>query len=118
MVKNPYRLLGVTPDAGDEEIRKAWLEKVRRFPPENAPDEFRMMREAYETISTRTKRLRHYLFSTDSYSTCPFEALTTQLETPANRTPPSMEELNELITQQFDTMHVTRKNRGTTENGR
>jgi hypothetical protein len=96
-MKNPYTILGVDPKAGDEEIRKAWLDKVRKFPPETAPEKFREIRQAYDAISTHTLRLRRYLFSTDCDIDDPLEALTAQLEQPANRRPPPFGELQAMI---------------------
>ena len=43
-------VLGVNQDAGDEEIRAAYLSKVKEFPPDRAPAEFEKIRDAYETL--------------------------------------------------------------------
>ena len=112
MVNDPYRILGVTPQADDAAIRKAWLEKVRLYPPERSPEKFREVREAYDAIATRTKRLRHYLFSTDCYLSCPIEALTTEIEDPDNRTPPSAETMRSIIRQSFDAVYSRDERRG------
>ena len=56
---NPYRLLGISEDTEeDDAIRDAWLEGVRRFPPEKAPEQFARIREAYEMIRDRESRFR------------------------------------------------------------
>lgn len=56
---NPYQLLGVPDDTDDDEtIRAAWLESVRRFPPEDHGDRFARIREAYELIRDRESRYR------------------------------------------------------------
>ena len=115
-MNDPYRVLGVSPDADDAAIRKAWLEKVRRFPPERSPELFREAREAYDTIATRTKRLRHYLFSTECYTTCPIEALTREIRDPDNRVPPSAGVLRNVIRQSFEALYTRNERRE--KNGR
>jgi curved DNA-binding protein CbpA len=104
-VKNPYKILGVKLDATDEMIRKAWLEKVHQFPPETASEKFKEIREAYEKIGTRSSRYRNYLMSTDCYIDSPFEALTQELEDISNRRPPSINELQTIISQSFDQIY-------------
>jgi preprotein translocase subunit Sec63 len=52
------RILGVKSDAGDEEIRAAYLSKVKEFPPDRAPAEFERIRDAYETLRDPRKRAR------------------------------------------------------------
>jgi curved DNA-binding protein CbpA len=111
-VKNPYSVLGVNRGATDEVIRKAWLEMVRRYPPETAPGKFREIREAFETISTRTRRLRHYLFSTDCHIDGPIEALTGELDQPANRRPPALYDLRKMIERSFDAVYLQRRRNG------
>ena len=58
----PFDLLGVEPSADDETIKKAYLKKVRAFPPDHAPDEFQAVRAAYEAIKTEKARLAYELF--------------------------------------------------------
>ena len=56
---NPYQLLGIPDDTDDDEtIRTAWLEAVRRFPPEQHAERFARIREAYEMIRDRESRYR------------------------------------------------------------
>ncbi len=43
----PYEILGVGRDASFDEIRKAYLRKVREHPPERDPENFRKIRSAY-----------------------------------------------------------------------
>ena len=42
---NPYEVLGVGPEANDEQIRSAYLVKVKQFPPDQAPVAFEQIRE-------------------------------------------------------------------------
>jgi DnaJ-class molecular chaperone len=56
---NPYRELGIAEDIEDDDaIRNAWLEAVRRFPPEKEPEKFARIRQAYELIRDREARFR------------------------------------------------------------
>ena len=58
---NPYRILGVEEATDDESIQRRYLELVRRFQPERAPDAFQRIRGAYETLMDERARLR-FLF--------------------------------------------------------
>ena len=55
---DPRTILDVPPDAGDEEIRAAYLRKVAEFPPERSPAEFESIRDAYETLRDPRRRRR------------------------------------------------------------
>ncbi len=60
---NPYRVLGISEESDDDDaIRKAWLDGVRRFPPEKDPEQFALVREAYEMIRDRESRFRLQTF--------------------------------------------------------
>jgi curved DNA-binding protein CbpA len=60
---NPYLVLGIPEDTSDDDaIRNAWLEGVRRFPPEKEPERFARNREAYEMIRDRESRFRLWTF--------------------------------------------------------
>jgi curved DNA-binding protein CbpA len=41
-------VLEVEAEAGDEEIRDAYVRKVKRYPPDRSPREFERVRDAYE----------------------------------------------------------------------
>ena len=59
---DPFDLLDVEPSADDETIKRAYLAKVRDFPPDHAPDEFQAIRAAYEAIKTEKARIAFALF--------------------------------------------------------
>ncbi|MEZ6101370.1 MAG: J domain-containing protein [Pirellulaceae bacterium] len=49
-VSNPHDILGVSAEASDDEIRQAYLARVREFPPDRQPDRFREIHEAYQLL--------------------------------------------------------------------
>jgi curved DNA-binding protein CbpA len=61
----PREILGVLPEAGEEEIRAAYLRKVKEFPPDQAPSEFERIRDAYEILRDPRRRTEHLLLSVD-----------------------------------------------------
>lgn len=48
--KDPYRLLGVTRGIGPRDLKRAYTRLIRTFKPEQFPEHFRRIREAYETV--------------------------------------------------------------------
>jgi curved DNA-binding protein CbpA len=58
----PYLVLDVPETATDEEVRRAYLQKIRLYAPEHNPDEFQRVCEAYELIKTELARTRLHLF--------------------------------------------------------
>jgi DnaJ-class molecular chaperone len=79
---DPFSVLGVPPDAGDEAIRRRYLELAREFPPEQHPERFAKIRAAYERIKDLDGRVRYRLFETGREDT--IEAI---IEEAACRTP-------------------------------
>ena len=49
---NPYVILGCSIQSTDSEIREAYLERVRAFPPDSASGGFHLIQAAYERIRT------------------------------------------------------------------
>lgn len=47
---NPYVLLGVQYGVGPNELRRAYTRLIRTYKPEQYPDHFRRIREAYESV--------------------------------------------------------------------
>jgi len=76
MNEGPRSILGVSVDAGEEEIRQAYLKKIRQYPPDRAPEEFERIRDAYETLRDPCARTLAMLRSVD-----PRAPLQTLLET-------------------------------------
>jgi hypothetical protein len=62
----PNEILGVGANAGEEEIRNAYLNKVKEFPPDRSPEEFERIRDAYDTLRDPRKRARAMFVSAGS----------------------------------------------------
>jgi DnaJ-class molecular chaperone len=48
--ESPWKILGVSLEANDEQIRSAYLEKVKAFPPDRSGDQFQKIRDAYTQL--------------------------------------------------------------------
>jgi len=55
---DPYRVLGIDPTAGPDEIRSTYLKLLRAHPPEKDPERFKTIRAAYEKLKDETQRIR------------------------------------------------------------
>jgi curved DNA-binding protein CbpA len=60
-----FETLGLATNAGEEEIRAAYLRKVKEHPPESSPEEFEKIRDAYETLRDPRKSMRKLLLAAD-----------------------------------------------------
>jgi len=49
---DPYRILEIDRRATDAEIKRAYFQLVRQFPPEKAPEKFQAIRAAYDQLRT------------------------------------------------------------------
>ena len=63
--EDPRQILEVAAEAGDEEIRAAYLRKVKQYPPDRAPLEFEKVRDAYEQLRDPRRRTRQLLLAAD-----------------------------------------------------
>jgi curved DNA-binding protein CbpA len=61
-MSDPYRVLELTPDAGENEIRQRYLELVRAFPPDRAPERFAAVHAAYAALRDPANRLNEQIF--------------------------------------------------------
>ncbi|MGC8549487.1 MAG: DnaJ domain-containing protein [Acidobacteriaceae bacterium] len=62
---NPYAVLGADPEANDDQIRAAYLARLKQFPPDRAPVEFERVRDAYDLLRDRRRRAQYKLFAVD-----------------------------------------------------
>jgi len=77
-MKNAIEILGVPDNATDEQIRAAYLSKVRENPPDRSPVEFERIRDAYETLRDPRRRTRDMLFAAEPFA--PLTSLFANLE--------------------------------------
>ena len=61
-VRDPYEVLGLERQVGETEIKRAYFQMVRQFPPEREPEKFREIRTAYEQLRDPESRARTALF--------------------------------------------------------
>jgi len=59
---DPYATLGLSPHADEAEVRRRYLELVREFPPDRAPERFATIRAAYDELRDPARRLEDRLF--------------------------------------------------------
>jgi hypothetical protein len=65
---DPMEVLGVSPDAGEEEIRAAYVRKVKEHPPDRSPEEFERVRDAYDSLRDPRRRMRERLVAVDPFA--------------------------------------------------
>ena len=65
MVMDAREVLGIPLSAGEEEIRAAFLNKVKEHPPDKSPEQFERIRDAYETLRDPRRRARQMLLPED-----------------------------------------------------
>ncbi len=59
--ENPYKVLGTRSNASPERIKICYLDKIKEYPPEQYPEQFRIIREAYETLKDPIKKAKYDL---------------------------------------------------------
>jgi DnaJ domain len=59
-------ILGVAANASEDEVRSAYLEKVKQFPPDRSPEEFERIRDAYEKLRDPRSRAKAMLIAPDT----------------------------------------------------
>ncbi len=62
-MKTPYEILEVPEQASDAEIKQAYLQKVKQFPPDHHHEQFQRVQQAYETIKDLESRTQYALFT-------------------------------------------------------
>ena len=61
-INNPWFVLGVDFDADDETIKAAWLKWIKRYPPDQHPQRFQQIQQAYEKVKNQRLRSAQRLF--------------------------------------------------------
>jgi len=60
---DPRQILGIRPEASDQEIRSAYLRRIKEHPPDRDPEQFERIRDAYDQLRDPRRRTRDLLFS-------------------------------------------------------
>ena len=62
-MSDPHEVLGLPATAGEAEIRSRYLDLVREFPPDRAPERFAVIRAAYDQIRDPLAIFQRQLFT-------------------------------------------------------
>jgi curved DNA-binding protein CbpA len=62
-MKTPYDILAVAEDANDTEIKLAYLQKVKQYPPDHHHELFQQIYTAYQTVKDQKSRVNYALFA-------------------------------------------------------
>lgn len=63
--ETPWEVLGLSPEAGDGEVRAAYLAQVKRHPPDREPEAFERIRDAYAVLCDPRRRAESRLLAVD-----------------------------------------------------
>jgi len=96
---NPYHLLGVTKDASDDDIKRAYLQHAKTHSPEHDPEWFQRIRNAYEMIKDQRSRLAYALFTPSQTDFTALLEIGLQVPQPPRPTP---EQFDKLLRASFD----------------
>ncbi len=61
-MKTAFEILGVPQQVDDATVKRAYLQKIKQYPPEQAHVQFQQIRAAYEAIKDERSRVRYQLF--------------------------------------------------------
>lgn len=59
---DPWQVLGLTPEADEQQVRSRYLQLVRVHTPEQAPQRFAEIQQAYEQVRDPATRVQAELF--------------------------------------------------------
>lgn len=62
-MKTPYQILDISTNADDTEIKQAYLQKVKDYPPDREQVQFQMIHTAYQSIKDEKSRISYDLFT-------------------------------------------------------
>lgn len=65
-MSTPYKILHIDVDAKDSEIKQAYLQQVKRNPPDKNQQQFQLIHHAYNAIKDHKSRVSHQLFTPPS----------------------------------------------------
>lgn len=65
-VDDPLVILGIPGSATADEIRAAYLAKIKEFPPDKDPAKFEAIRDAYEILKNPYRKAEFFLTTSDA----------------------------------------------------
>ena len=68
-MSDPYDILGVSRGSSEADIRRRYLELVRRYPPDREGERFTEIHQAYEKLRDPVVRMESKLFDLESGET-------------------------------------------------
>ena len=95
----PYEILDVLVDAGDDQIKQAYLRKVKDNPPDRDPDRFQEINTAYTAIKDIKSRTQLELFTLPHAD---FDHVIDQMLKTAPTEMPNAEQFKELLSVSTD----------------
>ncbi|MBF0310887.1 MAG: J domain-containing protein [Magnetococcales bacterium] len=107
---DPFTLLGLTPEADDDAVRKAYLQQVRLYSPERHPERFQELHAAYEQLREWRGRVACRLFSLPDPD--PGRLLAPLLQADATAPRPAVKPLQELLGESVRGFQLTATSRG------
>ncbi|MCF6310872.1 MAG: J domain-containing protein [Verrucomicrobiales bacterium] len=88
----PFKILDLPLNTDDEAVRAAYRRLILEFPPESHPDQFKQIRNAFESIETEGKRITHAMgldpTLKQEYTESPLETALSYLQNDPQPTPP------------------------------
>lgn len=93
-MKSPFEILNIPERCTDEEAKAAYLERIRQYPPERFPDQFKEIKNAYDAVKTERGRIAVRLFRFDPFQV---NELWDAIETEEARIP--AEKLHQIISE-------------------
>lgn len=64
-MKTPFEILNIPERCTDEAAKAAYLERIRQYPPERFPEQFKEIKAAFEQVKTERDRVAARLFRFD-----------------------------------------------------
>ena len=62
---DPWAVLALPVGAGDDDLRAAYLRKIKQFPPDRAPEQFERVRDAYDVLRDSQRRGKLIILAAD-----------------------------------------------------